>query len=90
VNEIYFIKNNNIKFTIGQTNNHNKMNNALTYMEYIEAFNNQCTNFKHTSNGPIAKAGGRWYSVNGTKGDIMDVRHALTTEELVKYSVTND
>ena len=87
MNEIYFIKNNYNKFTTKQTTT---MNNALTYAEYVDAFNNQCTSFKHTSNGPIAKAGGRWYSVNGTKGDIMDVRHALTAEELVKYSVTND
>lgn len=66
------------------------MNNALSYMEYIEAFNNQHTDFKNTSNGPIAKAGGRWYSVNGIKGDITDVRHALTAEELAKYGVTNN
>jgi len=59
-------------------------------MEYIEAFNNQHTDFKHTSSGPIAKAGGRWYSVNGVKGDIVDVRHALKAEELSKYKVTND
>lgn len=70
-------------------NNH-KMNNALSYMEYIDAFNNQCTDFRHTATGPIAKAGGRWYSVNGVKNDIVDVRHALTTEELAKNKVTND
>lgn len=66
------------------------MNNALSYMEYVDAFNNQCTDFRSTPNGPIAKAGGRWYSVNGTKSDIVDVRHALKAEELSKYKVTND
>lgn len=65
------------------------MNNALTYMEYIQAFNNACTEFCSTPSGPIAKAEGVWYSVNGVKGDIMDVRHALTSEELLKYKVSN-
>ena len=66
------------------------MNNALTYMEYVDAFNNQCTDFRSTPNGPIAKAGGRWYSVNGHKGDITDVRYALDTEQLARYKVYND
>jgi hypothetical protein len=66
------------------------MNNALTYMEYIDAFNNKCTDFRNTAQGPIAKAEGRWYSVNGVRGDIMDVRHALTADELNKFNVSND
>lgn len=66
------------------------MNNAMSYQEYINKFNEQHTYFRVTSTGPIAKADGRWYSVNGRKGDIMDVRHALTAEELATHGVTND
>ena len=66
-----------------------KLKNALTYMEYVDAFNTVCNDFRNTPSGPIAKAEGRWYSVNGVKGDIMDVRTALTSEELLKYKVSN-
>lgn len=66
------------------------MQNALSYQEYVERFNDQHTDFRSTSTGPIAKADGRWYSVNGRRGDIMDVRHALSPEELTKHGVSND
>lgn len=66
------------------------MNNAMSYQEYVTKFNHQHTDFRTTSTGPIAKAGGVWYSVNGTRGDIMDIRHRLSSEELAKFGVTND
>lgn len=59
-------------------------------MEYVNEFNEQCTEFRNTPEGPIAKARGQWHSVNGVWGDIVDVRHPLTEQELAKYKVTNE
>jgi hypothetical protein len=66
------------------------MNNVLSYLEYVDQFNNQHTDFRYTKKGPIAKAQGIWYSVNGSARDITDVRHALNEEELKEFKVTND
>jgi hypothetical protein len=48
------------------------------------------TDFRNTSQGPIAKINGVWYSVNGTREDIVDVRYALQAAELEKHGVSND
>jgi hypothetical protein len=66
------------------------MNNALSYLEYLDCFNNQHTDFKYTNSGPIAKANGIWYSVNGNARGITDVRHALNEKELKEFGVKND
>jgi len=50
----------------------------------------QATDFRQTSTGPIAKVNGRWYSVNGTRDDIMDIRYSLSKEDLAKFGVNND
>jgi len=50
----------------------------------------QATDFRQTSTGPIAKVNGRWYSVNGTRDDIMDIRYSLSKEDLTKFGVNND
>jgi len=64
--------------------------NAMSYLEYVQAFNEHHTDFRYTTNGPIAKLDGVWYSVNGTRYDIQDVRHALSVEELLNSKVNND
>ena len=46
--------------------------------------------FKNTSTGPIAKIDGKWWSVNGTHQDIVDVRYALNSRELQREGIKND
>ena len=48
------------------------------------------TDFKQTSTGPIAKIDGKWWSVNGTHQDIVDVRYALNSTELQRLGIKND
>jgi hypothetical protein len=62
----------------------------MTYPEYIEEFNNTHTDFLFTKTGPIAKHRGIWYSVNGYRDDIVDIRHELTEAELKEFGVEND
>jgi len=62
----------------------------MTYPEYVEEFNNLHSDFLYTSNGPIAKNQGVWYSVNGNRDDITDVRHPLSEVERDLYGVEND
>lgn len=62
----------------------------MTESTYSKDINSKVTGFTMTSTGPIAKIEGFWYSVNGILGDIIDIRYALTKEELTKYSVSND
>jgi hypothetical protein len=64
------------------------LNNSMSYQEYINNFNTVVTDFRQTSVGPVAKAEGVWYSVNGTRGDIMDVRHRLSDAELARLGLS--
>ena len=50
----------------------------------------QATDFRQTSTGHIALIKGRWYSVNGTRNDIMDIRYRLSKEDLAKFGVHNE
>jgi hypothetical protein len=58
----------------------------------IPIFNSTKTasDIKFTNTGPIACINGIWYSVNGNKQEIVDVRFPLTDKERTKYSVTNN
>jgi hypothetical protein len=62
----------------------------MTYPEYVEDFNNSHTDFRLTREGPIAKHKGVWYSVNGNRDDITDIRYPLNEKELEAYGVEND
>ena len=62
----------------------------MTYPEYVEEFNNTHTEFLYADKGPIAKNKGIWYSVNGDRDDITDIRYPLGPEELKYYKVEND
>ena len=67
------------------------MTDAQYYRQkYIADFNVRVTDFRNTPRGPIAKVDGKWFSVNGVKGDIQDVRYDLDDRELVEHGVTND
>jgi hypothetical protein len=59
-------------------------------MEFIKKFNEEHTDFKVTTKGPIAKMDGIWYSVNGYRDDIVDVRYPLIEMERKAFGVSND
>lgn len=42
------------------------------------------TDIQFTPTGPVALIGGVWYSVNGNEKEIMDVRHTIRDEVLLK------
>ena len=69
---------------------HNMETNSQKFGEYIKKFNEEHTDFKVTTKGPIAKMNGIWYSVNGYRDDIVDVRHELTRIELDTFGAKND
>ena len=68
---------------------HNMETNSWEFEEYIKKFNEEHTDFKFTTKGPIAKMDGIWYSVNGYRDDIVDVRFPLTEQELKDFCVSN-
>lgn len=59
----------------------------MSYTEYIKHFNDNVTDFKMTSTGCIAKFEGKWYSVNGTRNDIQDVRYCLNEQQLQQLNI---
>jgi hypothetical protein len=59
----------------------------LSYQDYIKVFNKECSDFRFTDKGPIAKHNGVWYSVNGRRNDIVDVRYALREQELKELGI---
>jgi hypothetical protein len=54
----------------------------MSYQQYLENFNKDHTDFRYTSEGPIALYEGLWYSVNGTPQNIVDVRYVLNEKDL--------
>jgi hypothetical protein len=60
---------------------------TTTQLSYLEAFNLEHTDYRDTPKGPIAKHNGVWYSVNGRRNDIVDVRYALREQELKELGI---